>query len=305
MAQPKIGIVDGNNLAYRVYMAYPELNTSKGKSVTVIYGLLKVLRATIQQHKLEKVLLTWDDTPAVRKKIYPDYKEHRVKQRAEETPEQKEAYKQYKVQMNDLALLLPHFGVHQYKGVGVEADDLVAVLAEQSTEPVLVISEDKDFLQLVSDKVTVHRPITNKTYTPENFAEQVGIATPRQYLHARVLIGDSSDGIPGVHGIGEGIAFKLLSEHRTLQNIFASEELRNSKSKRMATLFESRKLVTRNLLLMDLEHSKVYVDEDLLADCERKGKFDEQQIKAQFLKYEFFSFMRGFQDFLVPFSTLS
>lgn len=297
-------LVDGNNLSVRLWKGSPELNTSKGYPVHVIFGVLRAIKAALVQFKTDSAVIVWDGTPTVRTQIYNGYKAKRKQAREEHTPEEELSYKMFKRQMQDLKNILSCFGVHQYFEEKTEADDVISVLA-QSLGQVVILSEDKDFIQLVSKSVTLHRPMTKLTYTADNFQELTKKANPKQYLNFRVLNGDDSDEIPPVPGFGgkEGKrAHQLIDEHHSVEAILAHKEL--NKGKVMEGLFNSKDIIIRNFLLMDLKHSFDYlhrpVKEDMIL-----GEFNEAQIKSTLMKYEFFSLLSGLREFLASFSSLT
>jgi DNA polymerase-1 len=297
-------VIDMNNLAMRVWKSYPELHTSKGKQVHVIFGVLKLLRAAMVKYKPVEVMLTWDGDPEVRLAIYPDYKGERKTKKEAATPQEKAAYGEYKTQVAILKDILPAFGLDQYYEEGTEADDIIAVIAQQTDltkRDVLILSEDKDFLQLVKKGIDIYRPVADKYYNIGNFAEQVKLPTPQHYINARYIMGDSSDGIPGIPGLKEGRVFPVIQEYGTVNNILLNEATLN-KGKVWSYLFsnEGKAELGRNVALMNLDYSSQFLQCDL-DDLKQEGSFDERDIKRELMKYEFISYLRGFQDFISPF----
>lgn len=290
-------VVDGNNLAYRIWVAYPYLTTQKGKNVSVVYGFIKNLRSIVAKYQPETLVVAWDGKSQLRTSVYPEYKSQRAKNRS---PEEAESYDQYIDQMKDLVEILSHFGVHQCKGWTCEADDIIAYFANDE-KPWIIISEDKDMLQLVSNNTSVYRPISDKFYTHDTFVAMVGL-TPRKYLQARVMMGDTSDNIQGVNGIGEVTAFKLMTTYNGLTDMLG-DSATLLKSKRLARLVEGRDILVRNMILMDLRLAVTCLK--TLDYTEIKGRFDAKKAKQIFIKYEFFSYLRSMSEFLRPFEKLS
>jgi len=294
-------IVDGNNLAKRVWKGTPMLTTSSGKHVSTIFGVLRALRSGVVRFKPSEVLVTWDDHPKARLAIFPEYKKKRKEKRKEFTPEEEEEYRQHNEQVKELFNIIAMLGVHQYKGKNIEADDIIALLAKESSDKAIILSEDKDFLQLVSEKVHVYRPMADKYYTVDNFEEHTGVATPEMYLHVRFITGDSSDEIPGVPGFKETRALPLIQKHGDIRKVMAAAKL--EKGKLMQTLASSTKTIARNILLMDLRYSVDFMYDELY-NIRYEGSFDEREFRATLIKYEFYSFLRNMREFMLPFKNL-
>jgi len=294
-------VVDGNNLAVRIWKGMPELTTSKGQPIQVVFGVIKTIRAAIESFHADRVCVAWDGSPVARRTIFPEYKKHRREAREAFTEEEEKSYQSFKDQMELVKHLLPSFGIMQIYEPETEADDFIAYLSDQ-LEKVTILSEDKDFIQLVSDNVTLHRPMSKLTYTPDSILTHTKLRDTEQFLHYRVLSGDSSDGIPGIPGFGEKRAFTLINDYETLHTILSIPEL--NKGKIMNRLFDSKKLIARNLLLMDLTFSKEYLPNDL-DSCLIPAEYDESAIKSYMVRYEFFSLCKSLKEFTYWFKNLS
>jgi len=308
-------IVDCANLAVRCWKVMPVLTNSTGKEVHVIYGVMKSLRAAIEKFGAEKVIAVFDGSPMARREIYPEYKSERTKARAEFTPDEQESYRQFRLQVDDLRRLLPLFGVVAWFHPLIEADDVIAELSvrlsQKVDDEVTILSEDKDFIQLVRQpNLRLFRPISNKEYTVDNFQDQTGFSSPEQYLNFRFINGDSSDGIPPVPGFGgkEGKrATELIQKFVTVNNIFKTRsEL--PKGKTYQILIDSKSIVIRNQLLMDLKFSKDYISQYYpcfyLDETINNSIFDEKDLKNQLIKLEFVSILNNFRTFILPFKKL-
>ena len=307
-------IVDGSNLAQRVWRTVPPLTTANNQPVEVIYAFIRTLKSVMIKYNATEVSIAWDSRkPRARKNIYPEYKNKRHTD--EKTPEEKEAFGLYLEQLHELALIMPSFGIHQYKVDGVEADDLVALLAFEEGEHV-ILSEDKDFIQLASESVTIVRPIAKMTYTGDNFEtlegrcfdpalktiEQAGW-TPIQFLHYRVLVGDSSDEIAGVKGVGPKTAYKIIKQFGSIHEALKHPE-EVSKISLAKRMLGQEKIIARNFCLMDLQYAKKFVAEDI-SIYKQEGCFDEAELKQVLIKYEFFSIIKSMNEFCIPFKQLS
>ncbi|RCW66324.1 DNA polymerase I [Saliterribacillus persicus] len=244
----KIVLIDGNSLAYRAFFALPLLNNDKGVYTNAVYGFTTILLKILEEQKPTHLLVAFDaGKTTFRHKTYKDYKGGR-----EKTPS--ELREQFPV----LKELLDAFGIKHYQLENYEADDIIGVLAEEGLkqkEEVTVITGDKDLLQLVSAKTSVH--LTKKgisdvmKYTPDTLEEELEI-TPEQVIDMKALMGDKSDNIPGVPGIGQKTAVKLLKEYQTLENLYDHVEDINAKKlkEKLVTYkddaFMSKELVTIN-----------------------------------------------------------
>ncbi|RIX46510.1 DNA polymerase I [Paenibacillus nanensis] len=240
-------LIDGNSIAYRAFFALPPLTNSSGLHTNAIFGFTTMLLKMLEEHKPTHVLVAFDAGKVTfRHEGYSEYKGGRQK-----TPP--ELSEQFPV----LKELIASFGIAQFELDGYEADDIIGTLTKQADErgiQAVVVSGDKDMLQLSSEGVTV--AVTRKgvsevdLYTPEAVKERYGLV-PQQIIDLKGLMGDTSDNIPGVPGVGEKTALKLLHEFETVENVLDNldkvkgklkENLENNKesalmSKKLATIF--------------------------------------------------------------------
>ncbi|WP_110114083.1 DNA polymerase I [Bacillus sp. CGMCC 1.16541] len=244
----KLVLIDGNSIAYRAFFALPLLNNDKGIHTNAVYGFTMMLMRILEEEKPSHLLVAFDaGKTTFRHETFKEYKGGRQKT----PPELSE-------QFPFIRELLDAYNIKRYELENYEADDIIGTLSAQAEREgfdVKVISGDKDLLQLVSERVTVD--ITRKgitevdSYTPAFIDEKYGI-TPAQIVDMKGLMGDSSDNIPGVPGVGEKTALKLLKEHHTVEQLLESidqvsgkklkEKLEDNKelavmSKKLATIF--------------------------------------------------------------------
>lgn len=317
-------VIDGNNLAFRANVT-TELTTSKGEKVSAIYGTLKMLQSYIKpsdgryKNKLldslklvldeddllfSDIIMCWDAGHSkFRKSLYPEYKAQRMKKREERTLEEQEDYKQFMRQMDELHTNLPKFNVKSLKFKGWEGDDLIYVVTQLMKDDICVIvSTDKDMLQLVSDKVFVWSPFKEKLITPKNFEFEVGVQKSL-YLDYRVMVGDSSDNIVGLKGIGDKTAKSLLAQYGSLNGVIAnSGKLTPAKKK---TFEEGLGIIDRNRKLMDLR----YVDySDIKESVERilneETEFDGKAVKMFLASKQFVSILSDYLSWSTYFKML-
>ena len=214
-------LVDGNALIYRAYHAFPkELTTKAGDPIGAVYGFTRILLSTISDLKPEQVAVSFDIRGGTfRHAQFANYKANR-----ESMPEDLAA------QMDTAHKVVEHLELPIYAVQGYEADDCIATIARQATESdpeqkVIVLSGDMDLLQMVNDRVTVLRPASPPKvptfFTPEKVREQYGFG-PDMVPDYKGLRGDTSDNIPGVPGIGEVTATKLLALYPGLDLLYAA-----------------------------------------------------------------------------------
>ena len=212
----KIMILDGNSLLFRAFYALPPLKTKKGQYTNAVYGFLSMLYKLIDTYSPEYLCVAFDpEKPTFRHQQYKDYKATRQKAPNE--------------LVQQFQLIRDVLDIHRIKRVeveGFEADDLAGTFAcaakEQGTDVYLVTS-DKDYLQLIDENVKVILTKKGVSNTEEmdlkSMEEEYGL-TPEQFVDLKALMGDSSDNIPGVSGVGEKTALKLMQEYKSLDNIY-------------------------------------------------------------------------------------
>ncbi|WP_163538139.1 DNA polymerase I [Gracilibacillus sp. YIM 98692] len=231
----KLVLIDGNSIAYRAFFALPLLNNDKGVYTNAVYGFTTMLLRIIEEENPTHLLVAFDaGKTTFRHDTYKEYKGGR-----EKTPS--ELSEQFPV----LKELLEAFDIKHYQLENYEADDIIGTISNQANEKdweVKVISGDKDLLQLVSDQVDVR--LTKKgisdvmTYTPDTLKEDMEI-TPDQVIDLKALMGDKSDNIPGVPGVGQKTAVKLLKQFHTLEEIY--EHLEDVSGKKLKEKLETHK----------------------------------------------------------------
>ncbi|HEX6594608.1 MAG TPA: DNA polymerase I [Bacillota bacterium] len=244
----KLVLIDGNSIIYRAFFALPLLNNDKGVYTNAVYGFTNILLRILEEEKPTHILVAFDaGKTTFRHKTYKDYKGGRQKT----PPELSEQFPIAKELLD--AFGIPHYELDQYEG-----DDIIGTLAKQGNEQnwdVTVISGDKDLLQLVTDQVTVY--VTKKgvseveAYTPDTLKEKLGISSD-QVIDFKALMGDSSDNIPGVPGVGEKTAQKLLKQYQSLEDVYehvdeiSGKRLKENLKKYKDDAFMSKELVTIN-----------------------------------------------------------
>ncbi|MDI3328574.1 MAG: DNA polymerase I [Alicyclobacillaceae bacterium] len=212
----KLLLIDGNSVLYRAFFALPLLSNAEGQHTNAVYGFTMMLLKLLQEERPTHAAVAFDSGKATfRHQLYPAYKGTR-----EKTPD--ELSEQFPL----VREVLRAMGIAVLEREGYEADDLIGTVCRQAEEDgidVLVVSGDKDLLQLVSPSVTAvltRKGITETDrYDPEAVRARFGLE-PAQIVDLKGLMGDSSDNIPGVPGVGEKTAAKLLQEHGSLEGVY-------------------------------------------------------------------------------------
>lgn len=255
----KLVLIDGNSIIYRAFFALPLLNNDKGVYTNAVYGFTTMLLRILEEEKPTHMLVAFDaGKTTFRHKTYKEYKGGRQKT----PPELSEQFPIVRELLD--AFHIPHYELDQY-----EADDIIGTLSKVTDTAdweVTVISGDKDLLQLVSDNVTVH--VTRKgisevdKYTPQYLHEKMGI-TPDQIIDLKALMGDNSDNIPGVPGVGEKTALKLLKEYPTLEEVYENiDSLGGKKLKENLTNYKDEAFMSKELVTINRESPiEVKIDE--------------------------------------------
>jgi 5'-3' exonuclease len=220
-------IVDGNNLAHRCKHAFQL--SYKMEDVSVVYGFIRVLTADAEKLGATSIIVCWDGgIPDHRRELIPEYKANRSRDWAEE---ERDAFYG---QVNSLRRVLPSMGVVSLKEKGIEADDLMFQASRIIEDDCIIHTSDADLLQSVTPdgRVKIYHAYNERMISWDNFVAEVGVQ-PYQYLDYKAMMGDSSDNIRGVPGIGDKLAKAILdaygSADAAIEAIEAEEEWQASK----------------------------------------------------------------------------
>ncbi len=217
-AQERLFLLDGMALAYRAYFAFINrpLITSKGENTSAVYGFVQSLLKIMDDEKPEHVAVVFDTKqPTFRHKEYPQYKATR-----EKMPEDMYA------SMDRLKEVIRAFNIPIVEVPGYEADDIIGTLArraERENVMTYMVTPDKDFMQLVTPKIKIYKP--GRASSDVEIIDESGVAkkfgvTPERVIDVLGLIGDTSDNIPGVKGIGEKTAIPLIQKYGSMENLY-------------------------------------------------------------------------------------
>lgn len=218
MARKTFVIIDGHALIYRGYFALPPLHTGTGELVNAVYGFATVLLNMLQKLKPDYLAVAFDlKGPTFRHEAYEGYKATRA-----ETPDDLIS------QVPRIRQLVGAFHIPVFQKEGFEADDMIGTLARKITAhpdiDFMILTGDMDMTQLITEQVKVLAPLTGfndvKTYDAQAVMDKYGI-WPTQMVDYKALMGDVSDNLPGVPGIGKKTAAKLLFQYETLEGIYS------------------------------------------------------------------------------------
>lgn len=246
----KIVLIDGNSIAYRAFFALPLLNNNKGVHTNAVYGFAMMLLKVMEEERPTHLLVAFDaGKTTFRHETYSEYKGGRQKT----PPELSE-------QFPYIRELLKAYSIAQYELENYEADDIIGTLslqAESDGFEVKIYSGDKDLTQLASDQTTVcitKKGITDiEEYTPAHIQEKYGL-TPQQIIDMKGLMGDSSDNIPGIPGVGEKTAIKLLKQFETVEKLLGSiDEVSGKKLKEKLEEHQELAVMSKELATISRE----------------------------------------------------
>ena len=272
-------ILDSNSLLNRAFYAIPELTTSEGVHTNAVYGFANMLFKMKEELKPDYIVAAFDKkAPTFRHLEYKDYKAGRKKmpgELAEQFPLVKE--------------LLDLLAISIYEIDGFEADDIIGSLAkyaEKNNIEVYIVTGDRDALQLASENIRVI--ITKKgvsetaVYNEKNFIEEYGV-TPVQFIDVKGLMGDKSDNIPGVPGIGEKTAYKLIQTYGSIEEVLNNiDNISGKKIKENLETYREQAIFSKKLATIMTE---VPIEFDL-DEIKSQEKYDNQGLKKYFLKLQ-------------------
>ena len=285
----KVILVDGNNLLFRSYFATAYsgnmMKNSKGFPTNGLYGLVNMLNKIIREEKPEYMLVAFDKGKTFRHEKYLDYKGGR-----NETPD--DLKKQFSVAKK----LVPLMGIKCFEIDNYEADDIIGTYSKMALiDPefeTTIVSSDKDLLQLINEETEV-KLLKQKDYirmNEETFIDTYGIK-PIRMIDLKGLMGDASDNIPGVKGIGEKTALKLLQEYDSLENVY--DNIDNIKGATKQKLIDGKEsaFMSKDIATIYNEVPVIYSLEELKYDGP-----DVNGLREIYSDLEFYSFLKDFKE---------
>ncbi len=285
---PVLYLIDGHALAYRSYFALTGAGTgsrwvtSSGEPTAGVFGFASVLLRLLEQDRPDYLAVAFDVGKTFRDEIFPDYKGTR-----EKMPDD------LRIQIERMRELVDAFNIPRLERPGFEADDVLGSVAKAISEKgigVKIITGDKDLLQLVTERVIVNLPgrqlADSLDYTPATVKEKLGVR-PDQVVDYKALMGDSSDNIPGVRGIGKKGAETLLTAYETLDGIYENLEDLKPAQKRNLTEGKDDAYLSQKL-------AQIVTDLDIKIDLDvaRPDQFKPEEVQELFRTLEFRSLMK-------------
>jgi DNA polymerase-1 len=279
--QEEIYIIDGSSYIYRAYHAIAPLSNSKGEPTHAVLGFINMVKRLIREKSPDYLAIAFDSRgPVFRHRLYDKYKANRPSM-----PE-------------DLSVQIPY--IKQFVAAAnlttleeedVEADDIIASVVKRFTalgHRVVIVSGDKDLLQLISADVVMWDPMKDKIMDENAVMEKYGVP-PEQLLDLFALIGDSSDNVPGVPGVGQKTAEKLISDFASLDGLYAHvDELKKSKMKEKIIEYRDQAYLSRELINLK---SDVAVPEQLDSYVLQQG--NDEQLGEIYTRLEFANLLKG------------
>lgn len=282
-------LIDGHALAYRTYFALTSAGagssrwtTSTGEPTAGVFGFTSVLLRILEQERPEYMAVAFDVGKTFRDKRYPEYKATR-----EKMPDD------LRIQMERIREMVDAFNFPRLEMEGFEADDVIGSIAKKVAGEgvgVKIITGDKDLLQLVDKRIIVSLPgkqlADGKDYGPQDVFEFLGVM-PEQVVDFKAMIGDKSDNIPGISGIGEKTAAGLLAEYKTLDNIYANlDKLKPAQRQK----FEDG----REKAYLSYELARIVTDMEIDFNIQqaRTDRIKAQDVHELFRQMEFRSLMK-------------
>ena len=275
----KLVLIDGHALAYRAFHALPEdMKTSQGELTNAVYGFTSMLLNVLRDERPTHIAVTFDKGRTFRHDVYPDYKAHRAKMPDE-----------LRSQMERVRQVVETLDIPIFEQEGYEADDLLGTLARQARErgvDTLIVTGDMDLLQLVDEHTRVltsrWRFSDTVVYDLEEVQRRYKGLTPAQLVDLKAMMGDKSDNIPGVPGVGEKTATKLLQQYGSLEEIYKHLD-------EVQARFRNKLEAGRDLAFLSRHLATIVCDTPVQLDLDacRVRSFDSEQVMDLFRELEF------------------
>lgn len=289
MSKERLLILDGHSLMYRAFYALPALTNSDGIYTNAVFGFTSMLLKMKEEFEPDYIVTTFDrKTPTFRHEEYKDYKAGRKKM-----PD--ELIGQFSI----VRELLEKMAIDIFELDGFEADDLIgtlSVIGEKEGLEVFIVTGDRDALQLATDNVKV---VINKKgmsekeiYDRNRIIEDFGV-TPTEFIDVKGLMGDASDNIPGVPGVGEKTAYKLIKEYKSIENVLMNiEKISGKKLVENLTTYSEQAIFSKKLATI-ITSVPMEIDLDSIKS---KENYDVRAVKDLFYKLQFKSLISKIPD---------
>lgn len=314
-------VIDMSHLLHRLKHAggrndetpYRELQSSEGIYTGGVFGVLKSLKYVLSKKEItfKDVVCVWDGRPRVlsprRTEMYPAYKNPeppKVPLTEKEIEENEKACLWYEDQRPRIDEMLRMMGIPVFNIPGREGDDIIAGFVRILSGMTLVMSDDRDYYQLVSPTVHVFRAIKDAVVTLENIEKQAEVKSPFQYLISAAIVGDGSDNITGIEGVGGTTAVRLANayteprfKYQPFMDAITKMSCTDTRNrKRYETVRQNYSIVVRNLMLMDLSLEMLTPTDYsyIIPEYTKTRDFDEMAVGRKFNEYEFKSILQDY-----------
>ena len=278
-------LIDGSSYIFRAFFGVrQQLSTSNGFPTNALYGFINMLQKVIREEKPDYLVVAFDSPDKTfRHKIYPNYKANR-----DSPPEELSRQFPY------FEPLVKAYGLSSIRRPGFEADDIIGTLAKKGQQKgldIVIVSGDKDMMQLISPHIYMLDTMKNKKFMDKEVAEKFGVH-PDKVVEVMGLMGDSSDHIPGVTGVGPKTAAELIRKFGSIESLYKRiDEVEKKNVKEKLERDKENAFMSRELVSIDTE-----MDLEFNSDLMILGKIDSVKLKKMFEEFEFVSFLEGMQD---------
>jgi DNA polymerase-1 len=285
-------LIDGHALAYRAYFALlssgQRFRTSSGEPTAATFGFVNILLSLLEKEKPDYLAVAFDTGKTFRNERYPEYKATRAKMPDDLIP-----------QIERIREVVDAFNFPRLEVEGYEADDVLGSIARQTAEKglgVKIVTGDRDLLQLVTDRIVVNLAGAKfsdaKDYFPDDVVDKMGVP-PEQVVDLKALMGDTSDNIPGIKGVGQKTAAKLLEEYPTLDDIYAHVDEITGRAGKLLTEGKDDAYLSYDLAM-------IHTDLDIPFDLEqaRTDNMDITKVTKLFQELQFRTLTSRFEALL-------
>ena len=278
-------LIDGSSYIFRAFFGVrQQLSTSKGFPTNALYGFINMLQKVIREEKPDYLVVAFDSPDKTfRHKIYPNYKANR-----DAPPEELSRQFPY------FEPLVEAYGLSSIRRPGFEADDIIGTLAKKGKQKgleIVIVSGDKDMMQLISPHIYMLDTMKNKKFMDKEVVEKFGVQADK-VVEVMGLMGDSSDHIPGVAGVGPKTAAELIRKFGSIEALYKRiDEVEKKNVKEKLERDKENAFMSRELVSIDTE-----MDLEFNSDLMKLGKVDSAKLKKMFEEFEFVSFLEGMQD---------
>ncbi|HET7290057.1 MAG TPA: DNA polymerase I [Thermodesulfobacteriota bacterium] len=283
MEKPVLYLIDGSSYIFRAYYAIRRLSTSKGFPTNAVYGFASMIFKFLKDYKPGYLGIVFDTKEKTfRDEIYPLYKANRGAPPDDLVP-----------QFDKIFEVVDAFRIPQFRVDGFEADDVMGTIArdyERRGMDVVLVTGDKDFCQLVSDKVTLLDTMKNKETRTEDVIEKYGVP-PEKVTDVFALMGDQVDNIPGIKGIGEKTAIGLIKTFGSLDNLLRNTDDLAEKQRKLITERKDDALLSKELVTI-----KTDMDLDMELEKFKYDGFDKAKLRGIFEELEFKNLLKELGD---------